>query len=285
VTIAADHGVMPWTTTHDPVEFLAVAGGFLRSRLVEHNLILTITDQLRRGGPLPEGPTLLGWWTGAAGPAGAFSRTPGFPLAVTPMPGPALDELADLLVPPLPGIGTGVAAARRFARRWQARTGAGARVTRRDRLYRLGQLAPPDPLPPGRARLAVGADRDLLHAWHEDFQQEISAAGEPDIRVVVADRLGYGGLVLWEAGGEPVAMASRSPVVAGISRVTSVYTPPPQRRHGYGAAVTAAVSRQATEVGAAEVVLYTDAGNPGPNALYQRLGYRLALERLVIAFT
>ena len=276
---------MPWTTTHDPEEFLEAAGGFLRSRLVEHNLILTITDQLRRGGPLPAGQTLLGWWTGAAGHAGAFTRTPGFPLAVTPMPEQALDDLAGVLVPPLPGIGAGVAAARRFARRWQARTGAGARVGRRDRLYRLGVLAPPDPLPPGRARLAVGADRDLLHAWHEAFQQEITAAGEPDIRAVVADRLGYGGLVLWEAGGEPVAMAARSPVVAGISRVTAVYTPPPFRRHGYGAGVTAAVSRQAAEVGAAEVVLYTDADHPGPNVLYQSLGYQLAQERLVIAFT
>jgi len=276
---------MPWTTTHDPEEFLATAGDFLRSRLVAHNLILTITDQLRRRGPRPAGPTLLGWWAGAAGAAGAFSRTPGYPLAVTPMPGPALDELADMLVPPLPGIGAGTAAARRFARRWQARTGAGARVGRKERLYRLGQLAPPDPLPPGRARLAVGADRDLLHAWHEAFQEEVSAAGEPDIRAVVADRLGYGGLVLWEAGGEPVAMAARTPVVAGLSRVTAVYTPPQHRRHGYGAGATAAVSRQATEVGAAEVVLFTDAGHPGPNALYQGLGYRLAQERLVIAFT
>jgi hypothetical protein len=41
---------MPWTTTLDPGEFLAAAGGFVRSRLVEHNVILTITARLPRAG-------------------------------------------------------------------------------------------------------------------------------------------------------------------------------------------------------------------------------------------
>lgn len=281
---------MPWTTTTDPEQFAAAAGGFLRSRLVEHNLLLTITDQLRRG-QLRRGllagaghAPLLGWWAGQAGPEGAFSSTAGFPLAVTPMPDQALDELADILVPPLPGIGAGTAAAGRFARRWQDRTGAVATVRRRDRLYRLTELAPPDPPPPGRARLA-GADRDLLHAWHEDFLAEIGSTDEPDVPAAVADRLGYGGLVLWDTGERPVAMAGRTRVVAGICRVAAVYTPPRYRGHGYGSAVTAAASRRAAEAGAPEVLLYTDADNAVINALYQRLGYRTALERTVYVFS
>ena len=74
---------MPWTTTTDPGQFAAAAGGFLRSRLAEHNLLLTITDQLRRGqlrpGELPGAghAPLLGWWAGRAGPEGAFTRTAG----------------------------------------------------------------------------------------------------------------------------------------------------------------------------------------------------------------
>ena len=56
---------MPWTTTHDVAEFLAAAGGFLRSRLVEHNVILTITARLPRAprsGTFPRrSPT--GWAT------------------------------------------------------------------------------------------------------------------------------------------------------------------------------------------------------------------------------
>ena len=106
---------MPWTTTHDPEEFLAAAGGFLRSRPVEHNLLLTITERLRRASqPAVGEPPLLGWWADEAEPQGAFSRTAGFALAVTPMPGEAADELADELIPPLPGIGAEVSAAERF---------------------------------------------------------------------------------------------------------------------------------------------------------------------------
>lgn len=71
------------------------------------------------------------------------------------MPDQALDELADTLVPPLLGIGAQASAAWRFARRWQVRTGASVSMHRRQRLYRLGQLAPADPPPPGRARRAV----------------------------------------------------------------------------------------------------------------------------------
>jgi hypothetical protein len=116
-----DHGVMPWTTTHDPGEFLAAAGGFVRSRLVEHNVILSITARLPRAG----------------------------------RPGPGEPPLPDTLVPPLLGIGAQAGAAWRFARRWQVRTGASASVHRRQRLYRLGQLAPADPPPPGPSGVPV----------------------------------------------------------------------------------------------------------------------------------
>ena len=118
------------------------AGGFLRSRPVEHNLLLTITERLRRASqPAVGEPPLLGWWADEAEPQGAFSRTAGFPLAVTPMPGEAADELVDVLIPPLPGIGAEVSAAERFARRWQGRTGATVSVHRRQRL----SLVPPPP--------------------------------------------------------------------------------------------------------------------------------------------
>jgi hypothetical protein len=47
------------------------AGGFLRSRLVEHNLLLTITERLRRvDRPGPGEPPLLGWWADGPGRGG-----------------------------------------------------------------------------------------------------------------------------------------------------------------------------------------------------------------------
>jgi hypothetical protein len=68
---------------------------------------------------------------------------------VTSMPDQALDELPHTVVPPLPGLGVQAGAAGRFAQPWQARTGASASARRRQRLYRLGELVPPDPAAPG----------------------------------------------------------------------------------------------------------------------------------------
>src|SRR5207248_1709249 len=71
--------------------------------------------------------------------------------------------------------------------------------------------------------------------------------------------------------------------VAGVFKVAPVYTPPQRRRHGYGGAVTAAVSRAALDAGATDVVLYTDLANPTSNSVYQRLGYRPVHDRVVLS--
>ena len=80
-------------------------------------------------------------------------------------------------------------------------------------------------------------------------------------------------------------MAWHSPVVAGMARVSSVYTPAAHRRRGYGAAVTAQATRAALDAGAAEVVLFTDLANPTSNAVYRRIGYRPVEDRIRLAFT
>ena len=99
---------------------------------------------------------------------------------------------------------------------------------------------------------------------------------------MIDSRLAYGGLLVWEAEGELVSMAARTPVVGGMSRVAPVYTPPAQRGNGYGGAVTVATSQAARAAGAREVVLFTDLANPTSNALYQRLGFRPVSDRLVL---
>ncbi|MCQ0020489.1 GNAT family N-acetyltransferase [Actinomadura madurae] len=80
-------------------------------------------------------------------------------------------------------------------------------------------------------------------------------------------------------------MAGRTPAVGGMARVAPVYTPAGHRRRGYGAAVTAAATRDAQDAGAADVVLFTDLGNPTSNSVYRRLGYRPVEDRVVLAFT
>ncbi len=172
----------------------------------------------------------------------------------------------------VPGVNGEKEAVAEFVDAWAERTGAVSSLRRAMRMYRLEELRPPADTP-GAARVAGGADRDLLRAWLEQFQSE-AAPGEPlDVEVLMERRLGARELWLWCAGVAPVALAAHSAPAAGVARVGPVYTPPAHRRHGYGSAVTARATDAALAAGAAHVVLYTDLANPTSNAIYQRLGY------------
>lgn len=279
---------MGWTLTRSIDEYLAAAGDFLRARPVEHTIELGALEQLRASGPTAFGhqPPLLGWWRSPAGDVAASAfHTPPYPLLLSGVPA-AADPLAGQLAAlpwRLPGVNAEADLATAFAAAWRDLTGAQSSVHRRSRLFRLGQLDGPRPMPPGAARIAGETDRRLLMTWLSDFAAEMNdLAG--DAGDAAADRLSYGGLMLWAVDGIPVAMAGRTRPGAGVVRVGPVFTPRDQRRHGYGGAVTAAVSRAALEAGARAVVLFTDLANPTSNALYPRLGYRPVGDRVVLAF-
>jgi len=153
----------------------------------------------------------------------------------------------------------------------------------RMRLYALGRLLPPDPPPPGTARIADATDRDLLLAWLNAFQDE-AQPGPSETERVLNDRVGWGGLLFWEHEGRPVSLAGRSRPAAGLARVGPVYTPPDLRGRGFGAAVTAAVTQAALDGGADGVVLFTDLANPTSNTLYQRLGFEPVCDWAVLTF-
>jgi hypothetical protein len=277
---------MSWVFTGDIAGYSAVANGFLRSRPVENTVLVTVLESLRARGRTAYGdaPAVLGSWFAAGCVAGAFVHTPPFPLLLSVMPGQAIAELAQALNTDgrrPPGVTARQEIAEAFAARWRAVTGADFKVWERRRLYRLGEVRPP--AVPGEARLAGPADRDLLLAWYHDAEREIRER-PGDHGAAVDDRIAYGGVTLWERDGVPVSLAGRTRMVAGMVRIAPVYTPPENRFHGYGAAVTAAVSQAAVEAGAEEVVVFTDLANPGSNAIHQRIGYQPLDDYLVISF-
>lgn len=281
---------MAWTLTDDVTAFLSAAGGFLRSRPAENTLLLTITENLRLRGAERYGdePPLFGWWTGAGGAVeSAMLQTPPFPAVLTRSPDVAAASLAQAWDAgrPLVGVNAEESTAQAFAEAWCVRAGAGAKVRERERnrLYRLAGLLDPEPMPPGRARTAAEADRELLVCWLTEFTAEVTGPG-PDVAALVEDRIGYGGLVLWELDGVPVSVAGLTRTVAGAVRVGPVYTPGALRGRRYAAAVTAAVSRAAVGAGAREVLLFTDLANPTSNALYQRIGYVPVTDRVILDF-
>jgi RimJ/RimL family protein N-acetyltransferase len=279
---------MAWRLTHSIDAFLDAAGDHLRAEPVLHTVPLTVLERIRLDGTSAFGhrPPVFGWHESADGALdGAFLQTPPYPVLVATLPPASASSLVDLLVAEhaLPG-GVNLAARDEasFLAAWSAASGGAATVALRTRLFRLGVLVPPDPAPPGAARVADQADRDLLINWHAAFGAETHGAVHEDAEGTVTERLSHDGLMLWEASGEPVAMAGLTRAVAGVIRVSAVYTPPAHRRRGYGGAVTTAISQAALDAGAASVVLFTDRANPTSNALYQRLGYRPVGDRFVL---
>jgi GNAT superfamily N-acetyltransferase len=281
---------MTWKLTGDVNEYLAAAGDFLRSRAAENTVLLAAAETVRVRGTAAFGnqSPQFGWCARPGGDVtGAFLHTSPYGVALTAMAPEVAAALADALAdrgrfPSGVSADTGTGPA--FAAAWQRRTGQRASIRVRSRLYRLGRLRPPDPAPPGRARVAVPADRDLLVAWLEAFHDEANPAGPSLAGRAADDRLSYGGLTLWETSDGPVSLAGLTRPAAGQVRIGPVYTPPDHRGQGFGGAVTAGVSKAARDAGVAEVLLYTDLANPTSNALYQRLGFEPVSDHVQLDF-
>jgi predicted GNAT family acetyltransferase len=258
-------------------------------------VLLTILESLSQRGPTVYGdtPPVFGWHADAAGETdGAFLRTPPHPVLLAKLPdgeAPALVELLRSTDASLAQANVTGSDEADFIAGWAADTGSaaigGAATARRERtrLFLLAELTPIDPSPPGTARVATDAHWDLLVSWHAAFAEETGALAIDPERMV-RDRMSYGGIMLWEADGTPVALAALSRPVAGVTRVVTVYTPQQFRRRGFGGAITTAVTQSAIEAGASKVVLFTDVRNPTSNALYQRLGYRPIEDRVLLDF-
>jgi len=160
-------------------------------------------------------------------------------------------------------------------------------VQRRDLLYELEELMTPDV--EGFARPARGDEVDLLARMLSEFMREVELTpiSYAEAREAASRQIESLALYCWEVNEKITAIAGHAPVVNtdsdAIGRVGPVYTPPEFRRHGYGSAVTAHVSRQLIEKGA-RVMLFADAANPTSNGIYQEIGYRLVDELVEMHF-
>lgn len=271
---------------HDGLaDFAALAAPLYRRDPVLHTIELTVL----RGGPLPgEGaPLLVTVWDGDQ-LRGAALRTPPYPLLCNGLPVEAVPAAVDALRgADLNGVRGLHCTAESFAQRWAAVTGCGVGVDTEERLYRLGGLQSPTGVV-GAARLADDADTALLIDWQCAFAGE-AFGHEPDAAAARA-ALGTAAAngdphLLWTVNGVPVSLAGVRRPAAGVSRVGPVYTPPSQRGHGYGSAVTAAACRWAAGAGAGDVVLFTDLANPVSNSIYQRLGFEPVTDTVHLSFT
>jgi hypothetical protein len=236
------------------------------------------------------------------------------------------------------GVDAPPEAADAFAAAWSQRAGTTVRMHRTCRVYRLsgqepggtpapngtGGWPPPGSRgPAGQLRVATADDQALLADWLTASAAEATERlGSPSD--VAADLISYGGAVFWEGPqkasrlreaahylalpprrdpgptAEPVALATLTRPVAGIARISLIYTLPDRRRNGYAGALTQAVSRAlltgagpdgagpgvlgpaAARGGVREVVLITDKNRP--DHWGGRFGYQLVGERAVLRF-
>ena len=267
-------------TTDNPERALAEAALFLKSKPVEHNLVLTLLEQ-RRHRPAPGR-----YWTVRNGGdvEGFAMRSPGDkPLLLTPMSREAAESVAAVIAADeyvaIPGVTAEAGTAAAFAGTWSELVPGRVDVREGQRLYRLGELSLVEGAP-GRLRQAHEDERGLLAEWVTAFCADTGAvAGDP--AEMVSQEMTAGCLFVWDDGGA-VSVARATSGVAGVSRIGFVYTPPELRGRGYALGCVGALSQRVREVERLDCVLYTQLANPTSNRIYRRLGYRAVAE--VVAY-
>ena len=274
---------MPWRFSEDVEPYAEAVLPLLRRDPAARTVALTVIDALLAGHRFSDQPMLFGWLEEDGEARGAISHNPPYDLLLSVVPDAA--DLAGALREAgaaVPGVNGEVETVERFAAVWTEGTELEAKTWLEMRLFELGTLEPPDPPPPGAARPATLDDLEVSMRWFDAFTEELGLPDrmqEPYVRLAIDD----GCLWLWQDG-EPVALAFRTAAAESVARVTCVYTPPEHRGRRYGGAITAAACADALAREAERVVLFTDADNPAPNVVYERIGFRPVADYRVVRF-
>ena len=260
--------VLPWLTREPVINNVLCT--LMEARLAGHTppepdaLFLSVTD----GSVTDDTDAIIG----------VALQTPPMSVLLSAMPADAARALARTVAqirPGIPGVNGVDGSVEEFANEFATATGGSTVLIMSQRMFRLDELRHPSGVQ-GTPRKATRADRDLLVAWADAFAAE-ATPDQPhrDNAQPVDARLAVPGLMwLWEADHEPVSTAWLSAPVAGVTRISGVYTPPQRRGHGYASGVVAAASQHALDAGVDECMLYTNLANPTSNKIYQSLGYR-----------
>lgn len=282
--------------TEDPAAFLAVAGDLLAADPLLTTVVSTVTQRalaaVMAGDPPPDHPR---WWAsvldGSGAVVGLAMRTAPFaphPPFVLAMPEAAARALARAVLDrgeSLGGVNGSLPTAQVVADEAARLTGRRAEVHEHTRLFELGELVEPAPVP-GRLRAATPDDAALALAWFNAFAADAAEqAGRSRAtsfeRHDLADmlqRIQQRRVWLWEdEAGETVHLTGHGLPAYGVARIGPVYTPSRHRGRGYASAGVAAVSRRLRAEGA-RVCLFTDQANPTSNKIYEALGFRRVVD-------
>ncbi len=234
------------------------------------------------------------WWVASDSNGqvvGAAMRTAPHGMVLSPMPESIISELAGAVSihdDYLPSVSGPTSVVEKFVLDYRFTNSAGSRreakIEEELLLYTLGKLVAPSAI--GEMIKARQSDFDLILRWYVNFGED-TGVFMPNPEGSINAGLGRGSYRFWVVDGEKVSMAGHAPLVetpdGSIARIGPVYTPPDQRRHGYAGALTAALSKELVKQGA-RLMLYTDAKNPTSNSIYQKIGYELVDQYVMVTF-
>lgn len=246
--------------------------------------MLGVAAQFRETAATEEGACY--WATIESGDrvVGCAFRTPPHQLSLSAMPVEAIGLLTrdvHKCYAHLPGVAGPTDEATQFAREWSALTGQDWRVQLGMKIRKLTAVSPPGRPPAGVLRRAGPADLALVTEWMAGFVRETGMAWRAGD---VAGRMQAAGqLFVWDDG-QARCMAAVARETPRGACINAVYTPPVNRGRGYASAAVATLSQRLLAKGKDFCCLYTDAANPGTNAIYRRIGFRRVREDVHLEF-
>lgn len=255
-----------------PGDFLQRAESWLLASEAEHNLHLSLA-YVRRDAGATGADVLFGTVEQDGDLVGCVIRTPPHKVLITSMPPEAAPDIVGPvaeLYDEIPAVLGQADSAVAVASAWTALKGGGWETGMQQRIYRLDQVEPVRPVP-GAMRLATMDDLELLTDWGTGFARD---AGHAFLlaREQVNRMIERQDLHIWQDE-SPASMAVAQGATPNGCRIGYVYTPRELRGRGYASALVARLSQRMLDSGMTFCVLYTDLGNPTPNAIYQRIGY------------
>ena len=188
----------------------------------------------------------------------------------------------------VPGVMGPTSVVERFAQRWKRLTSSSIAPGMAQRILQTSSVIAPTGIE-GSWRHFTPEDHDLLKEWFTWFALDAEGYRLEQAQRAAAAMLSRlferGSGMFWlDESGNPVSLACYKGRTPNGLRIGPVFTPKKYRRHGYGAAVTAAVTRYALDQDVKFACLYTDAGNPTANHIYESLGYRFVADSMQYRF-
>lgn len=263
----------------DIARFAARVQPFLMQREAQHNVLLGLLTTFQQRPP--SDPPYMAYAERDGEVMGAAMRTPPYNVLLShALDLKVVDALADDVhdcYGEVSGVVGAVQVVEQFSKRWNTLSLQPITIARYERLFMLTEV---QRLPPieGIYRQAREDEFERVVEWWMAFAAEaLSPISREEAERGAAFHLrsdpALGGVRFWEVNGTVVALAAYKGPTPNSIRIGPVYTPPEHRKHGYGTALTAALSQELLNRGYQFITLYTDLANPTSNHIYQVIGY------------